>query len=95
MDNSFPVSQLSRAPKTRGEKIPVLADLRESGAIEEDADLVLLIYREDYYLKEKSENPGIAIIDIAKKRNGPQGRMNLKFIGHYTRFENIDNQSFV
>jgi len=54
----------------------------------------LLIYREEYYKKEEAENPGIAVIDVAKNRNGPQGRMNLKFIGPYTRFENIDNQSF-
>jgi len=46
------------------------------------------------YKKEEAENPGIAVIDVAKNRNGPQGRLNLKFIGHYTRFENIDNQSF-
>ncbi|MCD6329292.1 MAG: replicative DNA helicase [Candidatus Cloacimonetes bacterium] len=88
------VSQLSRGPETRQDKIPQLADLRESGAIEQDADLVLLIFREEYYKKEEAENPGIAIIDVAKNRNGPQGRMNLKFVGPYTRFENIDNQSF-
>lgn len=87
------VSQLSRGPETRQEKIPILADLRESGAIEQDADLVILIYREEYYKKDEAENPGVALIDVAKNRNGPQGRINLQFIGQYTRFQNLDDHS--
>ena len=87
------VSQLSRGPESRQDKIPILADLRESGAIEQDADLVILIYREEYYLKDKAENPGIAVIDVAKNRNGPQGRIDLQFIGRYTRFQDKDDHS--
>lgn len=90
------VSQLSRAPETRGgeDRRPRLADLRESGAIEQDADLVLLIFREDYYKKEDEEMTGIAEINIAKNRNGPQGIEKLKFRGEYTLFEPLDKMQF-
>src|SRR6202021_1959566 len=68
------LSQLSRASEQRGgDKKPILSDLRESGSIEQDADLVMFIYREEYYLKEESERPGEADIIIAKHRNGPVG----------------------
>jgi replicative DNA helicase len=86
------VSQLSRAPESRGgeKRRPVLADLRESGAIEQDADLVIFIYREEYYKKaEEVEAPGIAEIIIGKNRNGPQGNIKLRFRGEYTLFEPI------
>ncbi|MBI3600401.1 MAG: replicative DNA helicase [Nitrospinae bacterium] len=84
------VSQLSRAPEQRsGEgKKPQLSDLRESGAIEQDADLVVFVYREEYY-KETPENQGIADIIIGKQRNGPTGTVKLSFFKEYTRFDNL------
>jgi replicative DNA helicase len=83
------VSQLSRAPEQRGSNHrPQLSDLRESGAIEQDADVVMLLYREEYYKPDKIEAQGIAEVDIAKQRNGPTGRVELVFIRDYTRFEN-------
>ncbi len=82
------VSQLSRAVEQRAEKKPQLSDLRESGAIEQDADLVIFIYREDYYNRD-SEKKGIAEINVAKHRNGPTGEISLAFIEHYTKFENL------
>ncbi|HOK56775.1 MAG TPA: replicative DNA helicase [bacterium] len=81
------VSQLSRATEQRVDKKPQLADLRESGSIEQDADLVLLLYREEYY-NETEENKGIAEVIIAKQRNGPTGSVFLTFLEEYTRFEN-------
>ncbi|MCS7180869.1 MAG: replicative DNA helicase [bacterium] len=81
------VSQLSRATEQREKKRPQLADLRESGSIEQDADLVLLLYREEYY-KETEENKGLAEVIIAKQRNGPVDTVLLTFISEYTRFEN-------
>jgi len=85
------VSQLSRAPETRSEKRPVLADLRESGAIEQDADIVIFIYREDYYKtpEDKSEQ-GLAEIIVGKNRNGPQGSIKVRFRSRYTLFEPLD-----
>ncbi len=84
------VSQLSRAPEQRGgDRRPQLSDLRESGAIEQDADLVAFIYREEFY-KEESENKGKAEVIIAKQRNGPVDTINLVFIKEYTRFENLE-----
>ena len=82
------ISQLSRAVESRTDHRPQLSDLRESGAIEQDADVVVLILREEYY-KATSENEGIAEVIIAKQRNGPVGSMKLAFIKEYTRFENI------
>ncbi len=83
------ISQLSRAPEQRGEnKRPELADLRESGAIEQDADLVLLLYREEFYKPDDAEAKGKAEIRIAKQRNGPTGTIPLVFLSEYTRFEN-------
>ena len=82
------ISQLSRAVEARSDHRPQLSDLRESGAIEQDADVVVLILREEYY-NPHPENQGIAEIIIAKQRNGPVGSMKLAFIKEYTRFENI------
>ena len=82
------ISQLSRAVESRVDHRPQLSDLRESGAIEQDADVVALILREEYY-NPTSDNQGIAEVIIAKQRNGPVGSMKLAFIKEYTRFENI------
>ena len=82
------VSQLSRAVEQRDGKKPRLSDLRESGAIEQDADLVVFIYREEYY-KPKTERKGIAEVIISKQRNGPTGQIDLAFIKEYAKFENL------
>jgi len=81
------ISQLSRAVENRTDHMPQLSDLRESGAIEQDADLVLLLLREEYY-NQTEENKGIAKVNIAKQRNGPTGIVELAFLGEYMRFEN-------
>jgi replicative DNA helicase len=85
------VSQLSRAVEQRNDKRPLLADLRESGSIEQDADLVIFIYRDEYYNSE-SEDKGIAEIIISKHRNGPTGIIKLAFLEHYTKFANLARQ---
>lgn len=82
------VSQLSRAVEQRIERRPRLSDLRESGAIEQDADLVVFIYREEYY-KPKTEKKGIAEVIISKQRNGPTGKVELTFVREYAKFENL------
>jgi replicative DNA helicase len=82
------LSQLSRAPEARTDRRPQLSDLRESGAIEQDADIVMFIYREDEH-KPTPENQGIAEIIIGKQRNGPTGSVRLAFIKEFTRFENL------
>ena len=82
------VSQLSRAPERRESFRPRLSDLRESGAIEQDADVVLMLFREDYY-NMTEENKGIAEVIVAKQRNGPTGSIKLAFISDYTRFETL------
>ncbi|MBM3314676.1 replicative DNA helicase, partial [candidate division WOR-3 bacterium] len=83
------ISQLSRAPETRGgDKKPQLSDLRESGAIEQDADLVLLLYRAEFYRPEDESVRGRAELMIAKQRNGPLGTINLSFLSNCMRFEN-------
>jgi len=81
------LSQLSRAPEARNPPKPLMSDLRESGSIEQDADVVGFIYREDYY-KETDENKGLAELIIAKQRNGPTGTIKLAFLKEFTRFEN-------
>jgi replicative DNA helicase len=83
------LSQLSRAPEARTDRRPQLADLRESGALEQDADVVMFIFREEEY-KPTEENRGIAEIIVAKQRNGPTGNRKLAFIKEFTRFENLE-----
>jgi replicative DNA helicase len=83
------LSQLSRAVESRSEQVPTLSDLRESGAIEQDADVVMFIYREEK-VKKDSEKKGIATIIVEKQRNGPIGRIDLRFWGKYTKFGNLD-----
>ena len=86
------LSQLSRAPESRADHRPQLSDLRESGALEQDADVVMFIYREDMYA-DKSQPPaegdGVAELIIGKQRNGPVGVVKLAFIREFTRFENL------
>lgn len=82
------LSQLSRAPESRTDHRPQLADLRESGAIEQDADVVAFIYREEQYSRTE-ENAGIAEVIVAKQRNGPTGTVKLAFLKEFTRFENM------
>ena len=83
------LSQLSRAVEQRNDKKPMLSDLRESGAIEQDADIVMFIYRDEYYKKEESENRGKAEVIIAKHRNGPVGNVELLFQANITKFKNV------
>jgi replicative DNA helicase len=83
------LSQLSRAPESRGDHRPQLSDLRESGALEQDADVVVFIYREEEY-NTTPDNRGIAEIIIGKQRNGPTGVIKMAFIKEYTRFENLE-----
>lgn len=87
------LAQLSRAVEQRGDKTPQLSDLRESGSIENDADVVQFIYRDEYY-NPKTERPGVADIIIAKHRNGPTGEVVLTFKANQTRFENYEVASY-
>lgn len=83
------LSQLSRAVEQRQDKKPQLADLRDSGAIEQDADLVIFLYRSGYYESNKEDNQDVADLIVAKHRNGPTGTVQLLFVKEYTRFENF------
>ncbi len=84
------LSQLSRAVEARNDKKPQLSDLRESGSIEQDADVVMFIHRDDYYTKEQSEHPGEATIIVAKQRSGATGDVTLGWQAQYTKFVNIE-----
>ncbi|MGZ5556103.1 MAG: DnaB-like helicase C-terminal domain-containing protein, partial [Candidatus Aminicenantales bacterium] len=85
------ISQLSRAPeKGRREPKPMLSDLRESGAIEQDADVVIFIYRPEFYHPDDETLRGVAEVSVAKQRNGPIGNLQLAFIREYARFADME-----
>ena len=84
------ISQLSRAPEQRPDKRPILSDLRESGALEQDSDVVMFLYRPEYY--KSDDKPGVAEVHVAKHRNGPTGTIELKFRRDHTRFYNLETR---
>jgi replicative DNA helicase len=89
------VSQLSRAVESRPDKRPLMSDLRDSGNIEQDADMVVFVYRDEYYRPDTTENPGVAEVIIGKHRNGPVGTLELSFLGRYPKFVSIARQQMM
>lgn len=83
------LSQLSRAPEGRHDKRPILSDLRESGALEQDADVVIFLYRDEYYHPEDTDQEGLAEVNVAKQRNGPTEMVKLAFVKRHTRFSDL------
>ena len=87
------LSQLSRAVEGRPDKRPMLSDIRESGSIEQDADMVMFLYRDEYYHPDETEDKGIAEVIIAKQRSGPIGTVKLAWISQLTKFGNLATEN--